>query len=49
MEERKRDNCDKCHGEGIIKDKTGVHVCFDCLNSGRLEQHGRPKDSGIKL
>ena len=42
--------CPKCHGTGIVKEKDGtVHTCFDCLNSGRLEQHGKPKDTGIKL
>jgi len=43
--------CEKCHGAGIIKDKDGtVHTCFDCLqNSEKFEQHGKPKDSGIRI
>lgn len=42
--------CEKCHGTGIVKDKDGtVHTCFDCLENDVFEQHGRPKDSGIKL
>ena len=50
MEERKKDVCQKCNNTGIVKERNGsVHVCFDCLNSGRLEQHGKPKDSGIRL
>ncbi len=47
MEEK--EVCEKCHGTGIVKDKSGVHVCFDCLNADKLEQHGNPKDPGIKL
>lgn len=50
MAEEKRERCEKCDDTGIVKEKAGnVHVCFDCLNSGRLEQHGKPKDSGIRL
>lgn len=50
MEPQKKEVCQKCHDTGIVKEKNGsVHVCFDCLNSDRLEQHGKPKDSGIKL
>jgi len=50
METSKKEYCEKCHGSGIVKERDGtVHVCFDCLNSDRLEQHGTPKDSGIKL
>ncbi len=41
--------CPKCNGTGIVKDKTGIHTCYDCLEADRLEQHGKPKDSGIKL
>ena len=39
---------DKCKGAGIVKDKNGVNVCFDCLENDVFEQHGKPKDSGIK-
>lgn len=48
MDERKR-VCDKCNGTGIVKDKSGVHVCFECLANDVFEQHGKPKDSGIRL
>jgi Ribonuclease G/E len=46
--------CEKCKGTGIIKEKDGtVHICFDCLNSGRLDQHNKnikdASDLGIKL
>ena len=47
--EEKKEVCGKCHDTGIVKEKGNVHVCFDCLNSDRLEQHGQPKDSGIRL
>ncbi|VVB78960.1 Uncharacterised protein [uncultured archaeon] len=50
MEDRKKDVCQKCNNTGMIKDKDGsIHTCFDCLTSGRLEQHGKPKDSGIRI
>ena len=29
--------CPVCKGEGRVKDKDGVHVCWECLNSGRLD------------
>ena len=44
-----KNTCPKCHGTDIVKDQTGVHTCYDCLESDKLEQHGQPKDSGIKL
>ena len=41
--------CPKCQNKGMIKDKDGtVHTCFDCLNSNRFEQHGKPEDTGIR-
>jgi hypothetical protein len=49
MEGLEKDVCSKCKGRGMIKDKDGtVHTCFDCLNSNRFEQHGKPVDTGIK-
>jgi len=49
MEERKRVICEKCRGTGIVKEKNGsVHVCFDCLENDVFEQHGNPKDTGIR-
>lgn len=42
--------CQKCLDEGIIKEKDGmVHTCFDCLTNGRFEQHGKVRDTGIRL
>ena len=43
-------NCLKCKGIGVIKEKNGtVHVCFDCLQNGDLDQHSKEvKDSGIR-
>lgn len=32
--------CRKCNGTGIVKEKNGdVHVCWDCLESGKLDVH----------
>ena len=32
--------CKKCNGTGIVKEKNGsVHVCWDCLEAGRLDVH----------
>jgi ribosomal protein L37AE/L43A len=46
--------CPKCNNTRMIKEKDGtIHICFDCLNSGRLDQHEKKlkdaKDFGIKL
>lgn len=43
--------CEKCGGKKIIKEKDGtVHVCWDCLAAGEMDQHTKNlKDSGIKL
>ena len=43
--------CSKCKNTGIVKEKDGsVHVCYDCLNSGRLDVHSKDlPDSGLKL
>ena len=41
--------CEKCNGTGIVKDKEGVHVCFDCLESGRLDVHSKDlKDVDVR-
>lgn len=43
--------CKKCNGTGIVKEKNGIiHTCYDCLqtNPEKFDQHGRPRDSGIK-
>jgi hypothetical protein len=48
--ESKNPNCPKCNGTGMVKDKDGtIHTCFDCLNGDQFNQHGNPKDSGIKI
>ena len=46
--------CKKCKGTRRIKDKDGtVHVCYDCLAKGKMDQHDKnPKtaeDYRIKL
>jgi len=46
--------CPKCNNAGNIRDKDGtVHICFDCLRSGRLDQHDKKiksaQELGIKL
>jgi hypothetical protein len=46
--------CSKCNNTGKIKEKDGtIHICFDCLQSGRLDQHDKKLKSaeelGIKL
>lgn len=49
-----KDDCPKCHGKRNVTDKDGtIHICFECLTSGRLDQHDRKMKSaeemGIKL
>ena len=46
--------CEKCKDTGNIKEKDGtVHICFTCLQSGRMDQHEKKikeaKDYGITL
>jgi hypothetical protein len=46
--------CQKCKGTGRVKEPDGtVHICFDCLFSGRLDQHDKnlkdAKELGIRL
>lgn len=46
----KKEKCPKCGGTGIVKEKDGsVHVCYDCLQSGRLDQHTQVKDTKIRV
>jgi len=49
MEEKAK--CPKCNGTGVVKEKDGtVHVCWDCLNAGRLDVHTKTlPDSKIKI
>ena len=54
MEETKEEVCEKCKGTGIVKDADGtIHICYDCLLSGRLDQHNAnlkdAKDLGIRF
>ncbi|MDO8467534.1 MAG: hypothetical protein Q7S56_01125 [Nanoarchaeota archaeon] len=43
-------DCPKCKGVGIVKDASGIHTCWDCLNEGDLDQHTKDlKESGIKI
>ena len=46
--------CAKCGGAGRIKEADGtIHICFDCLREGRLDQHNKEikdaKELGIRL
>jgi hypothetical protein len=43
--------CPKCKNTGKIMEKDGtIHCCFDCLQSGRLDNHDKViKDYGIRL
>ncbi len=43
--------CPKCNGTGIVKEKHGgVHVCYSCLQSGKLDIHSKNiPDSGVKV
>ncbi|HLC86978.1 MAG TPA: hypothetical protein VJH65_01740 [Candidatus Nanoarchaeia archaeon] len=42
--------CPKCNGTGVIKDKKGTCVCYDCLIEGKLDVHSKKvPDSNIKI
>jgi hypothetical protein len=42
--------CQKCKGKGVIKDEDGsIHTCFDCLLSGRMDQHDKKMKSGEEM
>ncbi|MEK6906544.1 MAG: hypothetical protein AABW81_02900 [Nanoarchaeota archaeon] len=44
------EKCPKCNDTGVVKDNSGVHVCFDCLQKGRLDVHSKNiPDNKIKL
>jgi hypothetical protein len=45
------DNCSKCHGTGVVKEKNGsVHTCWDCLQNGNLDIHSdNVPDSKVKV
>ena len=39
--------CKKCHGTFRVKEPDGsVHVCYDCLQKGKMDQHEKnPKSA----
>lgn len=48
--------CPKCNNKFQITEKDGtIHICFDCLVNGRMDQHGDKskmrdaKDFNIRL
>ena len=44
------EKCPDCNNTGIVKDASGVHTCFKCLVSGRLDQHSEKiRESKIRL
>lgn len=45
------EKCPKCNNTGIVKEKDGsVHVCYDCLSKGKLNQHSKDlKETKIKI
>ncbi len=35
-------SCLKCKGEGRIVEKDGtIHICYDCLSKGFMDQHNK--------
>lgn len=45
------EKCPKCNNTGIVKEKNkSVHVCWDCLNKGRLDVHSKNlPDNDIRI
>lgn len=43
--------CPKCNGTGIVKDKDGsIHTCWDCLRDGKMDVHSeKVSESKIKI
>jgi len=42
--------CQKCKGTGRVKEKDGtIHICYDCLREGKLDQHDKKLKSGEEL
>jgi len=42
--------CPKCNNTGKVKERDGtIHICFDCLNAGRLDQHDKNLKSAEEL
>lgn len=45
-----RADCPKCRGTGRVRDKDGsIHVCFDCLSNGGMDQHDKDLKSAEEL
>ena len=45
-----RENCQKCRGTGRVKEKDGtIHVCYDCLKDGGMDQHDKDLKSAEDL
>jgi DnaJ-class molecular chaperone len=45
-----KDDCPKCHGHRQIKKPDGsISICFECLTSGRLDQHDKKVKSQSEL
>jgi len=45
-----RENCPKCKGTGRIREKDGtIHVCYDCLLDGGMDQHNKDLKSAEDL
>jgi hypothetical protein len=49
--EENQEECEDCHGTGIVKEADGTnHTCWKCLQEGKLSQHTRNlKDNNIKI
>lgn len=45
-----REDCPKCKGTGRVKEKNGtIHICYDCLLSGKMDQHDKNVKSAEEL
>lgn len=51
IEEDLKKECLRCGDTGIVKeDDNSVHVCYDCLKSGKLDVHSKDlKDSELAI
>lgn len=42
--------CPKCRGTGRVMEKNGtIHICYDCLVSGRMDQHDKNPKTAEEL
>lgn len=40
--------CLKCKGTGRVKEPDGtIHICYDCLNKGTMDQHDKNPKSAV--